>query len=78
MENRQRKNLRQWLLLSVETHIQINGPGARSIFVAQDVYDHLRKNQVLAFEKGKSYIKGNGRVIEVGTNSSIDFLITVI
>ena len=78
MENKQRKNLRQWLLLSIETHIQIHGPGARSIFVAQDVYDHLRKNQVLAFENGKAYIKGNGRVIEVGTNSSIDFLITVI
>jgi hypothetical protein len=42
------------------------------------VYDHLRKNQVLAFENGKAYIKGNGRVIEVGTNNSIDFLITVI
>jgi len=46
--------------------------------VAQDVYDHLRKNQALTFEHGKAYIKGNGRVIEVGTNSSIDFLITVI
>lgn len=78
MENKQRKSLRQWLILSIETHVQIHGPGARTIFVAKDVYNHLRKNQVLCFENNKAYFKGNGRVIEVHTSDSMDFLITVI
>ena len=78
MENKQRKSLRQWLILSVEVNIQIHGPGARTIFVAQDVYNYLRQNQALTFEKGKAYIKGNGRIIEVCTSSTIDFMITVI